>query len=224
METTNSKLLQMFAQLIEVRVPDPKLVAGTPTPDLQAGLEQATNLFGTVFRPDPKSINPQAVGGQRFPNLQGVAMLFADGLVRCPDIAAELMGSPEDFTGAADIDQSFGRLSLVGQFLWRGGETGEAVAGSAAQAGCIEIVNLARARTKDLNQPAPARGDIAIAFEEPFSLLDSQRQRQLLVQQKNANTAQPYHTQIQGAIDAGSLVELVNEMMSAAQTKGGKIK
>src|SRR4051812_34206920 len=100
------KLLELFAGTVEVRRPDLPQVLATPAKDLDAGREQASALLAGAVRPNAAELVPGAIGRQRFPELQGTAGFFAEGLARNPDIVAEILAAPEDLAAAIAIDQA----------------------------------------------------------------------------------------------------------------------
>lgn len=212
-----SQIISLFADLIEVKTPDFGQILATPVKDLEDGQKQLNDLCGGVVRIDPKSVDPQAVGRSRYPNLHGAAALLSDGLGKNPDIAVEVLFGPEILDFAVELDQAFGRFIFASQRLWHGGETGEVVAGAMAQQICTNIVDRSVVIIKDVNQPADLRSDLAMAMEEPMRLLSDERQRLRQAQGASTKATQASRDQITQVQDNIGLTQALDGFFSSAR-------
>ncbi len=217
------KLLDLFASIVEVPKPDPEKALSTPTAQLDAAYDQANTLFDGTVRPEMDDVDPNAVGRRRFPELQGVAGRFAEGLAKNQDIVDEVLATPDDFAGWISLDQAIGRYVFAGQLLARGGETGEVLAGAAAQKLCLDTLDQARARIQDTSTPADPRSDISTAFAEPFRLEDDEKQRQLQAKATSSQSAQPYRDQTNQATNDVDLTSALDKYIGTAPPPKGNL-
>jgi hypothetical protein len=217
----NQKLLDIFTGVVENRRIDLPQALSTPLPELAAGRDQGTALLAGVVRPNTDEIDARAAGRQRFPALQGTAGLFAEGLAKNADIAAEILAAADDFTAAVAVDQAVGRFVFAGELLAMGGSAGELLAATAAQRLCQGALAEARARITDPAVPAVTRSDVSVAFAEPFRLEEDNRLRQQAAQAAGVAAARPYLGAIDKAQAETELAEAVDTYLGSLQPDGG---
>ncbi len=217
-----SQLLDLFASLVEVKPIDFHQILAAPLADLQAGLSQARDLTPNIIEIDPASIDPSGVGRLRFLNLHGAATLFAEGLAKNPDIAAEALCDSDTIDHAVKVDLALGRFIFVSEQIWHGGETGGVVAGTAAQTASTAEIQKVRGLLQDLNQPAADRKDLSIAFEEPFRILAEQQQGIQQTQSTSAKAVQPLKARVDQSQGDAALAQAVDAFMSTVQVGGKK--
>ncbi len=216
-----SQIVQAFAAAVQPKQPDYTRVLHAPLAELQQGLDQATALYQPVVRPNSDQVDAQAVGRLRFPDVQGVLASFAEALDRNPDVAQEAGAGAADLRGAVALDQAVGRLIFCGQLFWDGGETGAVLCGATGQQLCGQCADQARAFIQDVNQDANLRSDMAVAFAEPFRLIDDARARARQAQAGTQQAGQAYQDQI-GQVQADTtMTKLIEAFMGGSTTAQG---
>lgn len=214
-EDPKRRLLSIFSGVVEVQRPDFDQILAIPEDKLARGQDEVGTLVEGLVRPNADELDPRAAGRQRFPALQGTAALFAEGLEKHPDLAAEILADGATFRGAVALDQSLGRLVFCGELLHLGADTGELLAATAAQRLCLEAAAEARRRIADPSTSAPARSDLSVAFAETFRLqqdAEAQRERAAAL---SAAVAQPYLGALDEAKRSADLAAAVDAYLSS---------
>src|SRR5262249_45488640 len=147
---------------------EPSFVAafGPSSESLERGEQQARDFYREGTELELSDTQRQGVGGGRFPDMQGVAELFALALGKHADVAAEIGALRQMWDRLIRLDQALGGSVWAGELMWFGGESGELITGAAAQGTSLGVLKDANGRRDGTALPAEQRGVIACAFSE----------------------------------------------------------
>lgn len=213
------ELVRRFVQKKDLVDQEPSLTAafGPSAQELAQGRDQARLLDNQGPGLSFDDAQRQRLGGQRFPDLQGVVSLFADGLELHPEIVDELRARPEFWRRLVRLDQALGRAVWCGELFWHGGESGELITAAAAHGLGADVLRDANARKDDPRLPAPQRSALAAAVTEPNRLEDERRARQQDAKHTTAHAEQPYQEQISQAAENAATSRVIEAFLAAVK-------